>query len=159
VYYASLHEALLVLSKLIVDHEDSINLYYLLNQVTNNPHLLEYATHKDVQEALSEHRKTLEDYTPLRETVRIQRNRVIAHLDRKHINDPSTILSTPVNMIELRDCYKELLEIVNVYKGFYDNSELHLTPLLDKRIEEDVDYLAELIEAANERKYSSYRTS
>ena len=119
VYYACLHEALLVLSKLIIEHEDSITLFYLLNQVTNNPHLLEYATLEDVKDAIGEHRKMLEDYAPLRETIRTQRNRVIAHLDRKNINDPSAILSAPVNMIELRDCYQELLKIVNVYKGLY----------------------------------------
>lgn len=149
-YYAFLHESVLVLSKLIIQHKDSICMFYLLNQAENNTRLFKFATPDCVKQSVKEHRALLDNYAPLVESVRTQRDRVIAHLDRKNINDPSAIFSAPVNMTEVGDCFQAILGILNVYKGYYNNSELYLTEI-EGAIQEDVDFLTGLIEVANRR--------
>ncbi|RLI51185.1 MAG: hypothetical protein DRP09_19475 [Candidatus Thorarchaeota archaeon] len=148
VYQACLHEAVLVLSKLVIAHKDSITVFYLLDQAENNPHLFSHTTHENVDMFVKKHKELLGNYGSLIDSVRNQRDRVIAHLDRKHINDPSTISNLPVNMVEVEKCFQDILEIINVYKKYYDNSEFCLAHA-QQNIERDISFLTELIKTAN----------
>lgn len=52
-------------------------------------------------------------------------------------------------MTQVEHYYEQLLEILNVYKGYYDDSEFYLG-LTEETLRDDVDYLARLIRQANE---------
>lgn len=149
-YWACLEQSVLVLAKLTIKHRDSISIHYLLNQAENNTELFDSAAADEVVESIRDHRALLQDYATLINTARAQRDRVIAHLDRKNINDPPTILAAPVNMNEVEECYQALLTMLNAYKGYYDDSELYLSHI-DEMVQEDISYLARLMKESNRR--------
>ena len=147
-YQACLNEAVLVLAKLVIPCEDSITFSYLLNQAENNPGLFEFAHGHQLEASVERHRQVLEEHE-LVPTIKTQRDKVLAHFDKKHINDPSVITSLPVNMTEVESCYEELVDILNVYKGYHDDSQFHLG-LVEQSVRDDVEYIATLIQQAND---------
>lgn len=52
-------------------------------------------------------------------------------------------------MTQVEHYYEQLLGVLNVYKGYYDDSEFYLG-LTEETLRDDVDYLARLIRQANE---------
>jgi hypothetical protein len=147
-YNACLNEAVLILAKLAIENQQSITFFDLLNQAEDNPNLFQFADLGDIQTTVAQHRQAIQQH-PVFPNVRTQRNKVIAHFDKQHISDPPAITSAPVDMTEVEDCYRQLLGILNAYKGYYDNSELHLE-LTTQMIQDDVDYLTRLIQEDNE---------
>jgi hypothetical protein len=147
-YQACLKDTLLTLARLVIEHKDSITFFYLFAQAQHSPQLFEFAEPDQVRAVATQHKRTIQDHE-LVPTIKVLRDKVLAHFDRKHINDPSAITSAPVDMIEVERCYEELLHILNVYKRYYEDSELYLG-LTEEAVRDDVDHLAELIRKANE---------
>lgn len=122
VYQAAVREAILTLSKLASEHRDSITVYYLFNLVEHNPSLFSSDSPESVRASVADHKARLDKYRPLIESVREQRDRVIAHLDRRHVNNPSDLFTHTegVKLTELGECMREVLDILNVYAGYYE---------------------------------------
>lgn len=123
VYEAAKREAILALARIMKEHPDSITIHYLFNLLENNPRLLSSDNSESMRRAVAGHRAQLEKYEPLIESVCEQRDRVLAHLDRKHVNNPSDLFaySQGVNLTELGDCLWEVLDVLNFYAGYYGN--------------------------------------
>lgn len=141
VYRASLREAVLALARLVIDHRDSITIHYLLNYAENNSSLFSSVNPEEVRNAVKSHKVQLKKYEPLIESVREQRDRVLAHLDRKHINNPADLFLHPqgVNLTEVEECFQKVLEILNFYGGYYGRE---FNPKnLEKAVQGDVDIL------------------
>jgi hypothetical protein len=147
-YNACLRESLLSLAKLTVPDKESITIAYLLNIALQNRGVFQRATPDKINRVVVRHQKRLNELRPLIESVKDPRDRVIVHLDRKHINDPDAIVSD-VNMTEVGQCFEELLQMVNTYKEYYDGGEFSLEPI-ERRVQNDVDYLITLMEKAYE---------
>jgi hypothetical protein len=122
VYLASVNEAVLALSRVVIEDESSITIHYLFNYAEHNPRLFSSQEIEDVRRSAETHKKRLQKYEQLIQSVKEQRDRVLAHLDKKHVNDPSALFSYPqgVNLTELGECLQELLDIFNFYAGYYD---------------------------------------
>lgn len=150
-FSASLNESILTLSKLMINHPDSISIYYLLNYAQNNPSELKFATPDKIKQATKDHRLKLDNYNSLLDNIRFQRDKVLAHLDRKHVNDPDFILSNPpLDMNEVEVCYKELHRILNDYNQYFNKSEFYLKNI-EEEVNEDIEFLLSLIEKADNR--------
>lgn len=117
VYRATVREAVLTLARIMKEHPDSITIYYLFNLLESNPHLFSPHSPEDLRQTVADHKARLEKYESLIESISEQRDRVIAHLDRKHVNDPSHLFAHPhgVNLTELGKCLWEVLDILNSY--------------------------------------------
>jgi CRISPR/Cas system-associated endoribonuclease Cas2 len=141
VYEAAVREAILALSKLTRIHRDSITVYYLFNLVEHNPRLLSSDSPESVRASVADHKGRLGKYGPLIESVREQRDRVVAHLDKRHVTNPSDLFAHPegVNLTELGECLREVLDILNIYAGYY-GSEFRASHL-ESFISGDVDIL------------------
>ena len=141
VYRAVVREAILALSRIMKEHKDSITIRYLFNLVENNPRLFSPDSPESVGRSVASHRVRLEKYGSLIESVCEQRDRVGAHLDRKHVNNPSDLFAHPqgVNLTELGECLLEILDILNFYAGYYGN-EFDASSL-ERAIAGDVDIL------------------
>lgn len=148
-YDACMRESILSLAKLTVPDNNSITIDYLLNTVLQNRRAFKLAATNDIEMAVARHQKQLKELRPLIDSVKGQRDRVIAHLDRKHINDPSAILSNKVNMTEVGRCFEVLLQMVNTYKVYYDAVEFSFV-LIERGVQSDVNYLITLMEKAYE---------
>jgi hypothetical protein len=141
VYEATKREAILALARIMKEHPDSITIHYLFNLLENNPRLLSSDNSESVRRVVAGHRAQLEKYEPLIESVCEQRDRVLAHLDRKHVNNPSDLFAYPqgVNLTELGECLWKVLDVLNFYAGYYGNE---FDPSnLEGAIAEDVDIL------------------
>ena len=123
VYQAAVCEAILALARIMKEHPDSITIHYLFNLLENNPRLFSPDSPESVGQAVAAHRVQLKKYELLIESVCEQRDRVGAHLDRKHVNNPSDLFVHPqgVNLPELGECLREILDVLNFYAGYYGN--------------------------------------
>lgn len=148
-YYACLNETILAISKLFIEHSDSITIYYLLNHAKANPKTFPNASAKDVILAVKKHGDKLRKFDELKSTLKFQRDRKLAHFDRKHINNPSEILSNPeLDMNEVEECYREIHRTINTFYRFSADPELSLLNI-EEDVPEDLGYLLESIEVAD----------
>jgi hypothetical protein len=150
-YRACLNETILALSKLLIDDSDSITIYYLLNHAKCNSRTFPYAKPEEIKRTVREHEKVLKKYENLKANIKFQRDRKLAHFDRKHINNPTEISSNPsVNMEEVEECYRDIHRIINAFSRFNTDSEWHLQNI-DKIVPDDLDNLLQLIEKDNQQ--------
>jgi len=142
VYHAALREAILALSRLTREHKDSITIYYLFNLVEHNPRLFSQDGPESLPTSLAAIKARLDKYGPLIESVREQRDQVLAHLDRKHVNNPSDLFAHPggVNPTELGECLRELSGILNVFDADLYGKEFTVSHL-QSFVSGDVDVL------------------
>ena len=138
---ATLRGAILALAKITDGHRDAISIHYLFNLVEHNPRVLCSDSPDTLRESVAEHKATLARFEGLIDSVREYRDRVVAHLDRKHVTQsPEEVLPHPkVNLRELGECFRQVLKIVNHYVGYYDNE--FLLDHLESYISGDVDIL------------------
>lgn len=128
---------------------DSVTVDCLPNCAQSNPGVFGFTNPGDIQKSVDAHRKALEKMSPLIDKVTRERNRSIAHMDRKWINNPEAMLSTePVIMGEVERSFGLVLDLINVYKGYFENSEAHWQDL-DGTVHADLDYLWSIIRRSN----------
>jgi len=150
-YLSCIESAILALSRLAVPHSDSISIEYLLNCSAQSPKAFPRAQKEVVLNSVSEHRQQLKAIGSLIANVKEQRDQTIAHLDRKYVNNPSAIFSSPpLDMREIERTFVLLLRIINTYKRYLDSSELFLN-FLAPNVRDELEYLIGLIEKDNER--------
>jgi hypothetical protein len=155
-YEACLREALISFSKTVMPDQNSITIDYLLNCAMQSPHVFSRIAKADLQKLVTHHKAQLDAFRPLFENVKVQRDRILAHLDRKHINDPSAVFAEPINMTEVERCFGVLLQIINGYNRVFDNSELSLKDA-GESIHEDVGYLVQLMQVADTPQYDRFQ--
>jgi hypothetical protein len=138
---ATLRGAMLALAKITDGHRNAISIHYLFNLLEQNARVLCSDNPGTLRESVAEHKAALARFEGLIDSVREYRDRVVAHLDRRHVTQaPEEVIAHPkVNLGELGECFRQVLEIVNYYVGYYDNefSLGHLEP----SISGDVDIL------------------
>lgn len=143
-YEACLRESILSLSKLVINDKNSINLFYLLNFVKMNTGSFKYTTKENLKKSVENNKNEIQKLSSLIDSIKTQRDCTLAHLDRKHINNPSSIFSKPINMTEVKHCFDKILSIVNEYKGYFEDSEFYLG-LVEKSINDEVAYLFKVL--------------
>ena len=103
-------------------------------------------------DAVARHRTLLQGLQPLVDRVKDYRDRTIAHLDKKYVNHSEAIQGhPPVDLGEVERAFRLLLDVINAYKGYLDQSELVLAHLRAD-LSEDWTYLVELVERDNRRR-------
>jgi hypothetical protein len=147
-YEACLRESLISFSKIVMPDQNSITIDYLLNCAMQSPQVFSRIAKADLQKLVTRHKAQLDAFRPLFENVKVQRDRVLAHLDRKHINDPSAVFAESIDMVEVERCFGALLQIINGYNRVFDNSELSLKDV-GESIQGDVGYLVQLMQFAD----------
>lgn len=140
-YLACVDDTVILMAKVARPHGKSITIYSLLKIADDHPDYFKLAKPNDLRKLTKGCRADLKNYKALLNIIGDQRNLIIAHLGREHIEDPQKILSLPmIDMNELERCYQELLNILNVFSGFCDGSE-YVMNILDEGIEQDIDFI------------------
>lgn len=144
-YLSCTESSILALSRIIITHGDSISVEHLLNCVTQNAARFPHADKQTVLRSVDEHMRELYRIEIFLGTLKTHRDRTLAHLDRKYVNNPTEIFATPdIDMRQVEQTYRLLLNILNTYKGYVESSDLHLSAL-ETDIESDLDYLISLM--------------
>jgi len=124
--FSCLDDACLILSRMLISKEkakkdDSVNVQYLFRQAENNPSLFRFAKAGEIESLVPIHRAFLESHKPIIDILKNQRDRNLAHLDRKHINQPDWQEHQPgLNWLEVESLFQDMIDIMNSYcKLFY----------------------------------------
>jgi len=145
-YEACLREFVLCFSRLVEEHCDSVSVHYLLNCAEQCAKAFPCANRDTVKKSVALHRKQLEALRPLIEDVRTQRDKVLAHLDRDHINKPTAVYAA-INLSDVERCLDEFLKIVNTYREYCGKTP-YSVDLIKVEVPEDIAYLAMLMRDA-----------
>jgi len=149
VLVACVESTILALTKLTLPHKDSMHIGYLLNCCEQDPQTFPNVDRPEILTAVERHREQLEEVKPLIECARTWRNRAIAHLDKKHVNDPELMSSTPpIDMTRVEDTFRLLEGIINTYRGYLDFSEMRLSES-EARIADEWERLVGLLQSDN----------
>jgi hypothetical protein len=141
IYLASIREAVLALARIVDANSNSISIYYLFNLVENNSRLLSQEDAKHIRDSIADQKAQLKIYDHLFVSVFDQRDRVLAHLDKKHINDPSNLFGNPkgVNLTDLGKCLNDILDILEFYYDYFERE--HNISNIEEEITGDVDII------------------
>lgn len=109
---ATLRETILGITRLTDDDPESINFKLLLNMAENHPRILQNSS-IDPRTLVETNRLRLANLDPLLKALRPIRDRELAHLDRKHVNDPSAVFPQSIQVQELAQCVDILTDILS----------------------------------------------
>jgi len=150
--------ALLAVTKVVKPHDDSLSIYYLLNCIESNPGvyssiIVAELRGTELKKQIERHRKDLKEISASLPLTRLieERDRVVAHLDRKLVNNPDGMFSSPpLDADKLRIAFLRLREIL----GIYDKQTSSLSLWIDESedVIRELDYLIRLIDHDKEYK-------
>jgi len=116
---AILHEAILGITRLTDENQESINFKLLLDMAENHPRLFKYSP-VEVRTLVESNRLRLADLGMLLKGLRSLRDRKLAHLDRKQLNDPASVSPEPIQSKDLSHCVDVLTMILSdLWQAFY----------------------------------------
>ena len=112
-YFACLDQSGLILSRYTIPKQigdQSVNFQWLLEKTETEPFLFGFAQEHEIKELVQTQRDIFTRYEPLSIILRDQRDRNIAHLDRKNItNLDFRVKQGQINLSDMESFYKELL--------------------------------------------------
>jgi hypothetical protein len=147
-----LESTVLTLSKLLVNRADSLTVPYLLNFAEQNPSAFPKAQEALLPDIISRHKEQLDSLEPLIANIKQQRDRTIAHLDKLHVSNPSSVTNVPpLDSYEVERVFKVVHDLINEYAGFLEPSSVLLLEALEPNVIDDVEYLTRLIEKDNKK--------
>jgi len=139
-YWSCLDQSALILSRLIVTklkNADSINIPYLLKQAQANPELFYYAESGEIENIVGKHRELIESYKSVIDVLEEQRDRNLAHLDRKHVNRPDWHENqTKLDLDRIEQLFKDLIDVMNDYHRLFFGGEFNFDKWQATSIEE-----------------------
>ena len=145
-----IESSLIALSKIIIPHDDSISIHYLLNFAEQNHQVFSRSDKQTIIKIIREHRQQLLAISALIANIKEQRDHTLAHLDKKHITNPSIVHTyPPLNYVEVENAFELILNIINTYFGYLSPSYDFRLHSMDSRIAEDTNYLIGLLERDN----------
>lgn len=127
-----LERAILILGKIAIlptnPRDKSIHIHWLLNFSDQNTEAYLGADNNVIRDLVLQYKKELENFKPLLDNIKEQRDHTIAHLDRAHIKNPSAVYTfPPIDFIEVENFYAVLLNMVNAFSKYQiPSSELKL---------------------------------
>jgi hypothetical protein len=145
VYVSCVESVILGFSTLMSNKDDEISIGYLLNMCHENNLVFTKLSPADVSHTVQLHRQQLAELKPLIQQVKLWRDKAIAHLDKKFVNDPVAISKMqPVEMEHVGPGIILLQTILNVYREWLG---MHLLRLQKAETEMTVEweYLVDLI--------------
>lgn len=129
-YEASVESAILALARLIVPHKDAISVEYLLNCVYQSPSAFPRPEREAVMRTVAQHRALLGAIGPLVDRVKNHRDRTIAHLDKRHVNQQDLLESQrPIDLDEIERAFGRILAVLNAYRVYLDQPSVQLADL------------------------------
>jgi hypothetical protein len=137
--------SVLALGKVVDKHESSQSIYYLLNCLEEDPSSYPYVNKSELLEQIKSHRKKLRKIDAILPNLKEKRDKVIAHLDKKLVNQPETVFSyPPLDTESLIPAFQMIRGILEVYDKQTESFSFWIDEGQD--IKRDLDYLIALID-------------
>jgi len=117
-YAACWDTAILAVTKVIDKQPDSLNLSYLLNCVETSSKDYPSLTTDELKKQVADHRHELESIEARIPGIWDERDRIVAHLDRKHVNAPTSVYTNPpIELDDLHGAIRALRRILLIYNA------------------------------------------
>lgn len=129
-YFSCLDQSMSILSRMAVAKENSeddqsINLQYLANQAENKPSAFKFAKPSELKKLLEKQTRLFELHNPLIAILKDQRDQNLAHLDRRHINDPDWRKNqSQLDLSQVEKLYHDLIDVVVSYHNLFFGGDL-----------------------------------
>lgn len=108
--------AILAVSKVLDNHKDSLSVKYLFNCLDSVPMQYPGLSRDALAMQIAEHRSEVADIEARIPGIWDERDRIVAHLDRKHVYAPASVRSSPpIEMDDLHSAIRALRRILLVY--------------------------------------------
>jgi hypothetical protein len=116
IHEASWRGLLIGLAGMLSTDQESITLGYLMDLASNHPYDFKYCSAEQLKNKVDQARKSLESLDKVESRLRAIRDRRLAHVDRKLINEPEAMHSLKISNSE---AHEVLLVIEEVFSTFY----------------------------------------
>jgi hypothetical protein len=151
-HVSCVESALLGFSKLMSTKKDEVSISYLLDMCNQESSAFTRVHQANVSGVVQKHQQQLAKLEPLVQQVKMWRDKAIAHLDRKHINDPAFLANMqPVDMEEVGEGFILLQDLINVYREWLGMGLFRLLKDAESEMAVEWQDLAELIKQNNEQ--------
>lgn len=115
-YETSWDAAILAVTKVLDNQKDSLNIKYLLNCLDSVPMEYPGITRDVLVKQIAMHREEVANVEAKIPGIWDERDRIVAHLDRKHVYSPASVRSNPpIEMDDLHSAIRALRRILLVY--------------------------------------------
>ena len=94
-FVSTYNTVILALANLVKPNQDSVHLDYLFNCITSSKKELDSEVYAQLSTFISEFQSALEKVAPTINVAITLRDTSVAHLDRKHVNNPLSLLQNP----------------------------------------------------------------
>ena len=143
--FACLNSSVLALLNVVVEHRQSISIYYLFKCLEGSPSSYPYISKKELLDQIDNHRDELMQVEAILPRLRKRRDKLISHLDKKLATQPETVfLNSELDIESLIEPYLLLRGILGVYDKQTESYSLWLDESGD--IYKEIDYLIMLID-------------
>jgi hypothetical protein len=150
-YSACWDAAILAVAKVIDKHGDSLSLTYMFNSIEGIAKSYPTLTELEIRKQIEKHREELKDIVSRIPGIWNERDRIIAHLDRKHVNSPTSVYSNPpIKLDDLHSAIRELRNILLIYNTQLEAGGITIDE--NQYIWNDLEKLIHLLESENLRK-------
>ena len=149
-YSACWDAAILSVTKVLDKQNDSINIKYLLNCIEGSSINYPSLTKDEIKQQIINHRVEINSIEESIPGIWDERDRIVTHLDRKHVNDPANVFSNP--RIELDDLHSSIRALRRILLTY--NTQLKAEGIsIDENqyIWDDLERLIRLIDDENAR--------
>jgi hypothetical protein len=128
---ASYNNSILSLANTIQKNDDSVHIQYLMNSIINSKCSFERGIYEQLKKFIPQLEKALTRISPITEAIIKIRNKTVAHLDKAHINNPSSFFMTPpIKWDEFELAYNVvgsgLVKMKNIIEGGIDFTDFTL---------------------------------
>ena len=137
-FVACQREAVMALARLTDEQKQSVSLPTLLRYSKRNPTDYKQATPEEVRLQIRKDKKWLTDHKTFNK-VRVLRDKVLAHTDKKKFAEPGQMIPFDVEMTEAEATLSAIHTITDKYRWFYNNSMFELS-IISEDIETEMQY-------------------
>jgi hypothetical protein len=120
-----LETSAIAIAKITDSHKDAIHIKYLFDYAEVNPSAFPVLQkEKSRKRIITDYRKHYALFEPIFDKVRVQRDQLLAHLDKKLLNNAYLHVDNPVSANELKDAFACLHTIIYAfakYLSYKDN--------------------------------------
>jgi len=117
-YAACWDAAILSVTKVMDKQSGSLSLSYLLNCVEASSKDYPSLTTDELKKQIADHRQELESIEARIPGIWDERDRIVAHLDRRHVNAPASVYTNPpIELNDLHGAIRALRRILLIYNA------------------------------------------
>lgn len=126
IFHSARREAILAAARLASTDQESLTMHYLVDHARNHPQIFRAAPPGDLEQVLNRWDEGWRQWLGFADTLRAHRDRLLAHLDRKVLNEPEALSGLQVRLDEVEGLLEFMLDTLSAIYSLYYHEVLDL---------------------------------